>query len=321
MDWKNDFLSSHLTQENTLPELTLAYLPSWGIISAQGVDARSYLQGQLTCDISHLSKKNVLFSGHCDAKGKIWSIFRIFHHDNGYAMLQPKSIIDIELQELKKYAVFSKLTLNESEDVIFSILGSQANNYIHSISSDDGAVRSIEGGSAIKVADNRWAIVINKSYAPNFTHQFEGLKCSEKAWLLAEITDGIPVLNHHEQNTHIPQAINLQALNGISFTKGCYSGQETVARAKYRGTNKRALYTMTGPLKESTHPVEIERSVGNNWRSVGNLMSFHSFDDGTAIGQIVLPNNLDENTKFRVKDQKNQFWTPIPLPYSLDDTE
>ncbi len=322
MDWKKQFQSLTPQQpEESTTELQLAYLESWKIITATGPDTKSYLQGQLTCNVVSLPEQDVTFSGHCDPKGKIWSIFRLFHHNSGYAMLQPESVIEAELRELKKYAVFSKTELEESADIVLSVMGNSATDYIAQLSQDEGNVRKISGGTAVQISDNRWALIMEESKVSDLIDNFNGELVHENAWLFAEIKDGIPVLNEQEQNTHIPQALNLQALDGISFTKGCYTGQETVARAKYRGVNKRALFTLTGPLNEFAVDVEIERSVGENWRSVGNLLSVCPLGNGNAIGQIVLPNNLEEDSQFRIKGNDTARWDYYPLPYSLEETE
>ncbi|MDC0610638.1 tRNA-modifying protein YgfZ [Vibrio sp.] len=320
MDWKNRFQSLTLQESAAQTDLALAYLSTWGLITATGADKKSYLQGQITCNVASLSAHDVTFAGHCDAKGKVWSIFRMFHHKDGYAMVQPKSVIDTELKELKKYAVFSKIEITESEDNLLAIFGADAESFVKTLSSEQGDVRSISGGTAVKINDQRWLLVVDDDAAQSIVEQLADKIVSELLWLEQEIKHGIPVLNAQEQNTHIPQALNLQAIDGISFTKGCYTGQETVARAKYRGINKRALYTISGNLSTSPENVEIERSVGENWRSVGNLIAFIRYPSGKVIGQIVLPNNLDSETKFRAKDQEGE-WILEPMPYQLEEAE
>lgn len=101
MEWQHDFAPLSLSSNDSLPELVLTHLTSWGMITAQGDDKKSYLQGQVTCDVVQLAEDSATFGAHCDAKGKVWSVFRLFHHRGGYAMLQPSSAIETELAELK----------------------------------------------------------------------------------------------------------------------------------------------------------------------------------------------------------------------------
>ncbi|AIW17822.1 tRNA-modifying protein YgfZ [Vibrio coralliilyticus] len=322
MEWQHDFAPLSLSSNDSLPELVLTHLTSWGMITAQGDDKKSYLQGQVTCDVVQLAEDTATFGAHCDAKGKVWSVFRLFHHRGGYAMLQPSSAIETELAELKKYAIFSKIEFAQSTDVLLGLIGDKANHVVEELSQQRGDVRTIEGGTAIKIDQQRWLLAIDATTAEQLCQSINATKACEDIWTRLDIEAAIPAVTQEQQSEHIPQALNVQALGGISFSKGCYTGQETVARAKYRGMNKRALQIVKGHSEsEIKAGAEIERSVGDNWRSAGQLMSSYRFNDGVSIGLIVLPNNLDSDTQFRLKDAPDSVWTMQALPYSLEDDE
>ncbi|MEE3880622.1 tRNA-modifying protein YgfZ [Vibrio sp. YYF0003] len=321
MEWQTRFSALPLSTQDTLPELSISLLDNLGVITMVGDDKKSYLQGQVTCDVVSLEKDQSTLGAHCDAKGKVWSVFRLFHHQDGYGLIQPKSALEVELKEIKKYAVFSKVTIEESNDIILGVAGSQANSFIDSISEETGDVRAISGGTAVKVADNRWLLLLTSDAAQSMIENNDATLTTHELWNRFEIEAALPFVPAAAQNEHIPQALNLQALGGISFTKGCYTGQETVARAKYRGTNKRAMYIVKGATATNLNdePVQLERSVGENWRSVGALLTHYQFADNQAIGLIVLPNNLDDDTRLRLVSQPECEWTIAELPYSLDD--
>lgn len=321
MEWQTRFSALPLSTQDTLPELSISLLDNLGVITMVGDDKKSYLQGQVTCDVVSLEKDQSTLGAHCDAKGKVWSVFRLFHHQDGYGLIQPKSALEVELKEIKKYAVFSKVTIEESNDIILGVAGSQANSFIDSISEETGDVRAISGGTAVKVADNRWQLLLTSDAAQSMIENNDATLTTHELWNRFEIEAALPFVPAAAQNEHIPQALNLQALGGISFTKGCYTGQETVARAKYRGTNKRAMYIVKGATATNLNdePVQLERSVGENWRSVGALLTHYQFADNQAIGLIVLPNNLDDDTRLRLVSQPECEWTIAELPYSLDD--
>ncbi|AEX23138.1 MULTISPECIES: tRNA-modifying protein YgfZ [Vibrio] len=321
MEWQTRFSALPLSTQDTLPELSISLLDNLGMITMVGDDKKSYLQGQVTCDVVSLEKDQSTLGAHCDAKGKVWSVFRLFHHQDGYGLIQPKSALEVELKEIKKYAVFSKVTIEESNDIILGVAGSQANSFIDDISEETGDVRAISGGTAVKVADNRWLLLLTSDAAQSMIENSDATLTTHELWNRFEIEAALPFVPAAAQNEHIPQALNLQALGGISFTKGCYTGQETVARAKYRGTNKRAMYIVKGATATNLNdePVQLERSVGENWRSVGSLLTHYQFADNQAIGLIVLPNNLDDDTRLRLVSQPECEWTIAELPYSLDD--
>ena len=113
-------------------------------------------------------------------------------------------------------------------------------------------------------------------------------------------------------------AFNLQALDGISFSKGCYTGQETVARAKYRGINKRMLATVKGTLPAPVadgDEIVIERSVGENWRKAGDVLATFQYDDNTLLASIIVNNNLEQDVEFRLSSQPEK--PPIACTSSL----
>ncbi|MCF7481464.1 tRNA-modifying protein YgfZ [Vibrio sp. J1-1] len=321
MEWQTRFSALPLSTQDTLPELSISLLDNLGMITMVGDDKKSYLQGQITCDVASLEKDQSTLGAHCDAKGKVWSVFRLFHHQDGYGLIQPKSALEVELKEIKKYAVFSKVTIEESNNIILGVAGSKANAFIDNISEESGDVRAINGGTAVKVADSRWLLLLTSDAAQSMIENSDATLTTHELWNRFDIEAALPFVPAAAQNEHIPQALNLQALGGISFTKGCYTGQETVARAKYRGTNKRAMYIVQGATTTNLNdePVELERSVGENWRSVGALLTHYQFADNQAIGLIVLPNNLDDDTRLRLVSQPECEWTIAELPYSLDD--
>lgn len=322
MDWHNDFAPLQLASNDAIPSLAIAPLNSWGAITITGEDKKSYLQGQVTCDVVTLEQHVSTFGAHCDAKGKVWSAFRVFHHDGGYAMFQPCSVIEKELAEIKKYAIFSKVEIKQTEDIALGVIGEEAEQFVDSLSSQRGAVRTIEGGTAVKIDQQRWLLLVSGHHAETIVTSSQAQPVDETLWTLLDIQAGLPILTAQQQTEHIPQALNLQALGGISFTKGCYTGQETVARAKYRGINKRALFVIKGEVQQTIPAnAELERAVGENWRSAGKLLAHYRFSDNQAVALVVLPNNLDDDTQLRLKDQPQQHWSFAPLPYSLGDDE
>ncbi|MGR5158968.1 tRNA-modifying protein YgfZ [Vibrio owensii] len=321
MEWQTRFSPLNLSTQDALPELSISLLDNLGMITMVGDDKKSYLHGQVTCDVVSLEKDQSMLGAHCDAKGKVWSVFRLFHHNDGYAMVQPKSAIEVELKEIKKYAVFSKVTIEESSDVVLGVAGENADAFISTLNADSGDVRTVEGGTAVKVASNRWLLALTAEAAQSLVEDSQATLTTHELWTRFDIEAALPYVAADAQNEHIPQALNVQALGGISFTKGCYTGQETVARAKYRGTNKRAMYIVKGATAEALgeSAIELERSVGENWRSVGALLTHYQFSDNQAMGLIVLPNNLDDDTRLRLVAQPECEWEIAPLPYSLDD--
>ncbi len=320
MEWQPSIQALSLTPETTLPSLMLTPLSSWGAIELTGDDRKSYLQGQVTCDVVSLEAQQSTLGAHCDAKGKAWSVFRLFHTEQGYAMFQPLSAIEQELVELKKYAIFSKVEFTQSSKACIGVMGEQAQTWVDAHFPATGDVRQQNGSSAVRIDEKRWLVLASDELVESLEAQ-KTEWVQESIWTQFDIDAALPTLSAKQQNQHIPQAFNLQALDGISFTKGCYTGQETVARAKYRGINKRMLATLTGRLTAAVADdgeIIIERSVGDNWRKAGDVLNVFQYDDHTFKASIIINNNLDDDVEFRLASQPDSRLSLSLPPYSLD---
>ncbi|ELR65352.1 Folate-dependent protein for Fe/S cluster synthesis/repair in oxidative stress [Photobacterium marinum] len=321
--WSNalNFKKIALNTQDDLPALALVDLADWALVTLVGEDKKSYLHGQVTCDVVSLSTDASTLGSHCDAKGKMRTVFRLFHHNDGYGLLQRQSVMATQLPELKKYAVFSKVDIEQGNDILLGLTGAQANDVINRELGGEGHVRPFDGGTAVKIDEQRWLIAVNPSQAEVLANRLaEGAEISDSTlWDLYDIRNAIPRVDAATELEFIPQALNLQAVDGISFTKGCYTGQETVARAKYRGINKRAMYIVSGMATACPQAGDaLERSVGENWRKGGTVIAGYQFADGQATALVCLPNDLEDNTQFRLADQE-ALWQKQPLPYSLED--
>ncbi len=306
-----------------LPALTLVNLSDWSLLTCQGDDKKSYLQGQITCDVVTLEQHTATLGAYCDAKGKMVSLFHLFHYQNGYGIFLPKAIAESTLTELKKYAMFSKVEIEKSQQSLFGLMGGSANAWIDNHSESEGNVREISIGYAVKISENRWLILSEESNIESAFDQHSNVVFAfDDLWERENILAAMPNLSPETQNTFIPQAVNLQALNGISFKKGCYRGQETVARAKYRGINKRALCLISGHRIEKIHNGEtVQRAIEDQWRSGGTILSSYQYANNHTIALAVLPNDLATETRLRFEDEPENIWSIEPLPYSLNEDE
>lgn len=307
-----------IKKDDTLPSFAISELNNWALITMVGNDNKSYLHGQVTCDVVALAQDEITFGGHCDAKGKLWSIFQLFHHNEGYVLFQRKSAIDTEFTEIKKYSVFSKVDIAISDDVLLGFTGQAAEDWINENTDSQSPVRTSPFGTFAKTGESQWLLVTTNEHKEALLSSLtQATFCDESLWELYTIQQGLPLLDKPLANEHIPQAMNLQAIGGISFKKGCYTGQETVARAKYRGINKRAMYLVSGQSEQAPIAGDaIERRVGENWRKGGTIVSAFRYEDGHTLALAILPNDLDDDTQFKLQES---IWAKMPLPYSLDD--
>lgn len=308
--------------------LTLMTLDDWALATLTGADSEKYLQGQVTADVATLTEHQHLLAAHCDAKGKMWSNLRLFRRDGGFALIERRSIRDAQLTELKKYAVFSKVTIEpDDEHVLLGVAGFQARAALANVFTTlpDAEKQVVQEGATSILwfahPAERFLLVTDVATAELISEKLRGeaqLNNSQQ-WLALNIEAGLPVIDAANSAQFIPQATNLQALGGISFKKGCYTGQEMVARAKFRGANKRALWYLAGKASRLPEAGEdLELKMGENWRRTGTILAAVQLDDGRLLVQAVMNNDMEPDSIFRVRDDANTL-SIEPLPYSLEE--
>lgn len=292
-------------------EPTRFALTKIAITRIAGQDRVKYLQGQVTCDVNALQPGQSTLGGHCDPKGKLWSNFRLLCLEESLLMLTTPSVLERQLPELKKFAVFSKVEIATDERHATGIAGIGSDAWI---ADHFGLTQSglVDGGMAVKIEQDRWLLVSDQ--------QAEALPAGDESlWWGFEIKAGLPHMEAVHQGEFIPQMLNLQALDGICFTKGCYMGQETVARAKYRGANNRALFLLAGVANEPVASGDtLEIRLGDNWRRSGMVLNAWQ-QDGQVWLTAVLPKDTETDALFRLKQDESASLTLQSLPYSLVD--
>ena len=290
------------------------------LISLTGADKLSYLHGQITQDLNKLSNSNYLWAGHCSAKGKLWGVFKLFSHQDSYYLAGSQPEVEKSLSELKKYAVFAKVDIDVSTNRLIGLFSDDLTPVLEKLDirfSDDQTACDFPSGKALKLAPNRVLLMVDSQFSmPDDVSTLDN--CA--LWQEAAIKAGEPQLNSDAIGEYVPQMVNLQAINGISFKKGCYTGQETVARMKYLGKNKRAMYIVTGKSDGLLEEPELETQVGENWRRAGKLIA-QSYNENsqTLFGLVVLPNDTPSTHVLRAKHTPQVELSILPLPYSLED--
>lgn len=310
----------------TLSALSTSFavkLPQLSAIRLAGEEQTKYLQGQVTCDVNEHSSEKLMHGAHCDAKGKVLSAFRLIEHQAALLLIQPKNALTASLAELKKFGVFAKVEINQACDLSFALVqGNDAEQQLKaqfsSLPDELTPVVHHEKTSVVYLAGEhrRYLLVAADEELDDALSSLALPTSDETIWDLLEIVEGFPTLTEDTIGQYVPQMINLDKINGISFTKGCYLGQETVARMQYLGKNKKMMGLLTGnidPLTES--PVALEKQLGENWRSAGDILNYYHADDGTIYIQAVISNEISASDKLRIKGLENTSLTLMPLAY------
>lgn len=293
-----------------------------GVLAVRGADASKFLQGQLTCNMNYLSEAKATLGARCTQKGRMQSSFRILLEGDGVLLAMASELIEAQLLDLKKYAVFSKSKLTD-ESASWARFGLNDGDSMLAglgldLAPDTDAVARANDLIAIRVSPARAELWVRAEQAEDIRNRLAAQlpEGTLNVWLLGQIRAGIGQVFGPTREEFIPQMINLQAVGGVSFKKGCYTGQEIVARMQYLGKLKRRLYRLTLEGIEVPQPgTELFSPVHAS--SVGNVVVAASAASGVEL-LAVLQADAVENGDIRLGNTHGQAVQLSELPYTLD---
>jgi len=243
----------------------LCDLSHFAVIRATGEDSSSFLQGQLSNDVRQVSDTQHQLSSYCSPKGRMLALFRLFQHGDAFFLRLPQSVLEPTLKRLKMFVLMSKVTLEDASDEVirFGLSGPQATALLQA--QLDSAVpaeidHAIEhnGISILRVAGPFPRYELYGSLEPMLalwqTLAKQARPVGAECWTLLDIHAGLPNVYPQTVEAFVPQMVNLQQINGVSFKKGCYTGQEVVARMQYLGKLKRRMYLAHAQTDTSPQP-------------------------------------------------------------------
>ncbi|MEY3183199.1 MAG: tRNA-modifying protein YgfZ [Pseudomonadota bacterium] len=227
---------------------------AYAIIRVSGVAAQSFLQGQLTCDVNHLQDTMSCLTAHCNTKGRVRTLYRIFRQDGDFYLRCPKSMVDKALSFLQFYARFSKVTLtvvNHAYIYGLCVPIEQASSLPFPTMAINQLIQ-IDRYTIIKVPGNtdlaRYELyLLPNNPAIEVANTGDALKAwliklnniTANTWALTDIMAKIPEIFPETSEQFLPHYLGLPELEAISFNKGCYIGQEIIARMEYRSKQKK----------------------------------------------------------------------------------
>ncbi|MCD5995156.1 folate-binding protein YgfZ [Pseudomonas sp. CDFA 602] len=293
-----------------------------GVLAVRGVDAGKFLQGQLTCNINYLNETTSSLGARCTQKGRMQSSFRIVFEGDGCLLAMARELIEPQLLDLRKYAVFSKSKLTDESDTWVRFGLQDGDGVLVSLGLDlaqetDAVVRANDL-IAIRVSPARAELWVRAEQADSIKSRLAS-QLSEGSlndWLLGQIQAGIGQVFSETREEFIPQMINLQAVGGVSFKKGCYTGQEIVARMQYLGKLKRRLYRLSVDSNEIPAPgTPVFSPVHAS--AVGNVVV--AAQSGQTVELLaILQGDAAENGQIHLGSPQGTALEIRELPYILD---
>ncbi len=285
----------------SLPALMGAVrLTDWGVIRAAGADARKFLHGQLTQDVELMPLGDVRLAGYCSAKGRLLASFVMWRDGPEDVLLACSAdLLPAVLKRLSMFVLRAKCKLSDATAELPLW----------------GCVGELPVGPALRLPDAAWdgATVPRALWVGADLPLAPSISLS--TWLGLEAASGVPRVVAATVEQFVPQMVNLELVGGVNFKKGCYPGQEVVARSQYRGTLKRRAQLMVCDT-----PLQPGQEI------------FHDADRGQPAGMVVLAGSLPGAPEVALVEVKLasleggslHAGTPlgpllrvVPLPYAL----
>jgi folate-binding protein YgfZ len=224
--------------------MPIARLSGYGLLRVDGADARSFLHAQLTADIAGLDRGQARRAGWCSAKGRLLATFLVLSHGDAFLMQLARDLAAPVARRLATFVLRAKVRIADESDrwLQHGLWGPDATDRLAAlgvpVSSSELGVGSAGATIAVRLGPDRFLLLGACELSADAT---------EEQWILQEIRAGVPWITAATQDRLVPQMANFEAIGGVDFRKGCYPGQEVVARAQYRGAVKRRLYRMGLP--------------------------------------------------------------------------
>jgi folate-binding protein YgfZ len=315
-----------LMSESSMPDTFLhgaSRLDDWGVIRATGDEARKFLHGQLTQSIVDLAPGQARLAGYCSAKGRLLASFVVWAGGDGDVLLAcTAELLPTVLKRLSMFVMRARCKLVDAtaERPLWGLVGDAAlaatgldvpaAAWGHAQAPGLDLIRLPDGlADGCAVTRALWAGPLDAALPV----------LDKPAWQWLEVSSGVPRITATTAEQFVPQMVNLERVGGVDFRKGCYPGQEVVARSQYRGTLKRRAFIMASPL-----PLQPGMEV------------FHNADPGQPAGMVVLAGTRHgaqhaalvelklaalEGGTLHAGSALGPLLTPQVLPYPLDAEE
>ena len=347
-DWKNHLLQNGATQDDRglfrfdegFADAQLAEdsnvicdLSHFSTLVIAGADAAEFMQGQFTNDVNKVDDQHSQISAFCNNKGRMIANFRLFPYQQNYFISVRQDLVDRSIQHLQNYILRAQVAIQDvSEQLVhLGISGKDAESilsgFIDNPGTETDCLSQNEDYIAIRAAGPipRYEIFCSADKAIALWQAVTADNSSVSTsivnsdyWDLLNIRNGIPFIDSITSEEFVPQMANMELINGVSFEKGCYTGQEIVARTHYLGKQKRRTYHIG--IRSETAPktgdqLATETSTENQY--TGTLVTVYQTATDTYEALAVIQIKSVEEGKLKLKESDAEI-SVLDIPYTLD---
>jgi folate-binding protein YgfZ len=308
-------------------ETALTPLSRYSVLSVSGEDSTNFLQGQTTCNIKSLTADRAIPGAICNPKGRALTNFLIFIRNGAFYLVLPKTLASPVKKRLRMYVLRSKVKIGDVTDTLgfFGLSGNALPEHLPPIETNSDKARypviSENNNQWVAFGPDQWIFLGTPEAAQQqWTELVEygnGIETSPSRWDLLCILKGIPTLEAETSETFIPQMFNLDLLGGISFKKGCYTGQEIVARTHYLGKLKRRMYLAGSASDRLPEPGENVMKQGHE-QSVGQVVKAEALRNGDIRLLTVLQIDQSNSENLYLEKSPGNLLEILKSPYPFE---
>ncbi|MDB4222240.1 hypothetical protein N9850_00590 [Granulosicoccus sp.] len=237
-------------------DLQVVDMSGYSVIEITGQDAPEFLQGQFCNDLKQVTATHAQITGYCTPKGRLLTLPTIVGFDAGFRLLIPQSVKEAFIKRISMFVMRSKVIITELSDVrcMGVIAGGQNNDSLAQSLLGSLPAAAFDASASPSMQVIRWhddlsdgqrsrfvVIADQQTITDLWNQDVVSVRSGQSAWRLADISAGVPSITGGVVEAFVPQMMNMQLIDGLSFTKGCYPGQEIVARMQYLGKLKRHM--------------------------------------------------------------------------------
>lgn len=304
---------------DTKVSLAAAKLTRLGMLSCTGDEARDFLHAQLTNDVAGLAPGHARHAGWCSAKGRLLATLLVVPHAQGFLLQLSRDIAPAVAKRLAMFILRAKAKLVDASELWVQVglwgPGAEAQLIALGLPLPAGelAVAAAADALVVRLAPQRFLVALPAAQGDRVPATL--VDAGDEAWALEEIRAGRARIGQATQDQFVPQMINLERLGGVDFRKGCYPGQEIVARTQYRGVLKRRMVRAhAGAPAAAGDNVYAADLPGQASGSVVNAAS--SPDGGSELLAVVQISSLDSASELRLGSADGPRLELLPLPAS-----
>lgn len=333
---ENGMVSNFSTEEFDFQQINqktiLVDLSHRHLIKASGADTKDFLQGQFCNDVANVNESHSQLSAYCTPKGRILANFRLYQATDDYYMSMSSDIVDATLKRLRMFVMRSQVTLDDvsNEQIQIGIGGPEAaqllEQHFNKVPAVANEVIKYNSICCIRIATElpRFELI---GPIEDMKKLWQTLSTSSQPvanhyWTWLDIQGGIPSITSPVVEAFVPQMINLQWIDGLSFKKGCYPGQEIVARTHYLGKLKRRMYLAHVNTPDCPAPGDdLHRFADPQGQAAGKILLSHPAPQGGCDMLAVMQIDAVESDQIIANRDSKMVLEFNTLPYSTESTD